>query len=220
MFSPFLHTRRWTAKIIIGGLVALVSSLGAQDTEGQREAANRQLYLMMYNTAMSDSVISADERMQLETLQQALGLNIDIMEDMYASPSLPLEPRLDQSGRWTLVAQNMIWGSTLYGVGIPVVLELEDFKWYVAGFMFGFGGALVVTWNYTSGIHFPEARSQLQRSGGAIGLHYAAALAQLFEFESRGATMMRMVSVPAGLYVGDRIFKKWEPTTGMAYIIR
>ena len=89
MFSPFLHSRRWTAAIIFGGLLALVSSLGAQNTERQREAANRQLYLMMYNTAMSDSVISDDERMQLETLQQALGLNIDIMEDMYAAAALP-----------------------------------------------------------------------------------------------------------------------------------
>ena len=89
MFSPFLHSRRWTAAIIFGGLLTLVSSLGAQNTERQREAANRQLYLMMYNTAMADSVISTDERMQLETLQQALGLNIDIMEDMYAVAALP-----------------------------------------------------------------------------------------------------------------------------------
>ena len=89
MLPPFFQTRRWTTEMIFASLLALASSLGAQDTEGQREAANRQLYLMMYNTAISDSVISDDERMQLETLQQALGLNIDIMEDMYAAAALP-----------------------------------------------------------------------------------------------------------------------------------
>ncbi|MCH7574062.1 MAG: hypothetical protein IIA59_02965 [Candidatus Marinimicrobia bacterium] len=203
--------------MIFASLVILVSSLGAQDTEGQREAANRQLYLMMYNTAMSDSVISVDERMQLETLQQALGLNIDIMEDMYASPALPLEPRLDQSGRWTLMAQNMAWGSGLYGFGIPLVLDVNDGKWYLAGFMFGLGGAMITTWNYTSGLHFPEGRSMLQRSGGTIGMHYGIALAQLIDVEARGSMAITMAAVPAGIYVGDMIFRKWDPTTGMAY---
>lgn len=113
MTAPFIPLRRWITKIIVGSLFALLSSLGAQDIEGEREAANRQLYLLMYNTAMSDSVISEDERAQLETLQQALGINIDLVEEMLASPTLTLAPKLDQSGRWTLMLQNMIWGSTL-----------------------------------------------------------------------------------------------------------
>ncbi|MCH7521498.1 MAG: hypothetical protein IIB42_07365 [Candidatus Marinimicrobia bacterium] len=115
--------------------------------------------------------------------------------------------------------QNMGWGIGLYGWGLPFVLDVDDFKWYVGGEMFSLGASLYLTWKYTQGINLPEARSQMQRYGGVVGFHYGVALNRLLETEDRLPVMVLMAAVPAGTWAGDRLYRHWRPSTGQAYAL-
>ena len=190
---------------------------GTQETEAQR------IYRRAYEAAMADSVISPDELQMLKSLQQALELHEDIIDEAVGEVLRPLPPGPQRSGRWTLVAQNMGWGVGLYGWGIPYVLDVED-KWYVGGVMLSMGTSFYLTWKYTENMDLPEARSQMQRYGGVMGLQYGRALNSMLgywdndEFD-RGEMAVLMGAVPAGIYVGDRLYRRWRPSTGQAYAL-
>ena len=196
----------------------------AQEATTPQTTGNQQLYQQLYQAAMEDSVISPEEERLLRVLQQSLGLHEDVVGEALGEAVRPLAPALDQSGRWTLVAQNMGWGAGLYGWGIPYVLDVQDGKWYVGGVLSSLAGSFYLTWRYTEEMHLPEARSQMQRYGSALGLQAGQALKYLlgwwgnYELE-RGELLVLMAGVPLGGYLGDRFYQQWQPSTGMAYAL-
>ncbi len=198
--------------------------LKGQEGTGTQETESQRIYRRAYEAAMTDSVISPDELQMLKSLQQTLGLHEDIIEEAVGETLRPLPPVLQQSGRWTLVAQNMGWGVGLYGWGIPYVLNVEDSKWTVGSEMLSLGATFYLTWKYTANMDLPEARSQLQRYGGVIGLQYGRALNSLLGYWDnddldRGEVAVLMGAVPVGVYLGDRLYRRWGPSTGMAYAL-
>ncbi|MCH7498384.1 MAG: hypothetical protein IH971_11145, partial [Candidatus Marinimicrobia bacterium] len=209
--------RRGVARWPVMGLI-LATSLAAQGQVSPATEALR-IYRQAYEAAMLDGTISAEERVLLEALQQAMGLHEDLIDEAVGEAVRPSVPRLNQGGRWTLVAQNMGWGIGLYGWGIPFVLGAEDSKWIVAGEMFSLGASLYLTWRYTEDVDLPEARSQMQRYGGVVGFHYGRALVRLIEVEGKLPVAMLMLAVPAGAYLWDRLYKRWMPSTGQAYAL-
>lgn len=204
--------------LIISILVGLPCATLCQEIQPQ------ELYRQLYQAALADSVISPDEEAMLRTLEQALGLHEELVEEALGESLAPRPPGLDQSGRWTLVAQNMGWGAGIYGWGIPYLLDLEE-KWYVGGVMFSLGTSFYLTWKYTADMDLPEARSQLQRYGGAVGLQFGRVLNSILgywdndEGLERGEVLVLMGTVPAGMYLGDRLYRKWQPSTGQAYAL-
>ena len=130
--------RRGAAIWPVVGLV-LVATVAAQEP-GSPATEAQKIYRQAYDAAMLDGTISAEERVMLEALQQAMGLHEDVIDEAVGEAVRPMMPRLNRGGRWTMVAQNMGLGMGLYGWGIPFVLGLEDFRWYVAGQMFSLGG--------------------------------------------------------------------------------
>ncbi|MEE9162024.1 MAG: hypothetical protein V3U35_03545 [Candidatus Neomarinimicrobiota bacterium] len=185
------------------------------------ESATQRVYRQAYEAALADSVISPEEEAVLKALQEALGLHEDVVDEALGAAVRPLAPGLNRSGRWTLVAQNMGWGVGLYGWGIPYVLGAEDFKWILAGEMFSLGASLYLTWKYTADMDLPEARSQMQRFGGVVGLHYAIAVTQLSEAteQEKLGVAIWMAAVPAGVWAGDRLYQRWRLSTGQAYAL-
>ncbi|MCK4579476.1 MAG: hypothetical protein KAU50_11860 [Candidatus Marinimicrobia bacterium] len=212
---------RWTFASFPAVLIMLPVLLFPQNDE-TRMINTTELYRQMYRSAMADSVITPDEERLLMVLKGALSGEQELVEAALGEPALLPPPGPSQAGRWTMMAQNMVWGSTLYGWGIPFVLgvnEDEDFKYYLASEMFSFGGALYLTWKYTDGRHFPEARSQMQRHGELVGMHYGFALNSLLEPGDREQILMVMATVPLGAWAGDRLYRRWQPSTGQSYAL-
>jgi len=201
----------------------------AQAESDQQEPEGQRIYRQAYETAMADSIISPDEEQMLKALHQALGLHEDVVAEAFGAGARPLAPALEQSGRWTLVAQNMAWGLGLYGWGIPYLLgadykDTADVKWLIGGEMLSLAATFYLTWKYTEQMDLPEARSHLQRYGGMVGLQYGRALNILLGYwdnddPDRGEVLVLMSAVPVGIYVGDRLYRRWRPSTGMAYAL-
>ncbi len=200
------------------------SQLLAQEAAAVQESEAQRLYRLSYEAAMADSVLSVDEVQLLRTLRQSLGIPGDIIDEALGEPPPVAAPGLNQSGRWTLMLQNMGWGLGLYGWGIPFVLDVKDGKWYVGGEMFSLGASLYLTWKYTANMDLPEARSHMQRYGGTVALQYGRALNGLLGYWDndeldRAEIVVLMGAIPAGLYGGDRLYQQWKPSTGMAYAL-
>jgi len=208
-------------------LLSIVSLPAAQEGGVTLETESQRIYRQVYEAAAADGIISPDEEQMLQALERAMGLHEDVIDEALGETLRPLPPGPQQSGRWTLVAQNMAWGLGLYGWGIPHVLDVEDFKWTIGGEMLSLGATFYLTWKYTENMDLPEARSQMQRSGGLVGLRYGLTISGLLGFDveedlnekSTGHVALMMAGVPLGTYLGDRLYRRWTPTTGQAYAL-
>ncbi len=239
-YSP--NTERFrtlvTVSVAVVFFLSTANILAAQEGAGTQESPSQRIYRQAYEAAMVDSVITPDELQMLKSLQQALGLHEDIIDEAVGETLRPLPPGPQQSGRWTLIAQNMVWGMYLYGGGIPYVLDVEDIKWYLGGVMLSLGTTFYLTWKYTENMDLPEARSQMQRYGGLVGLRYGQTISGLLGLDFReevyyydyydepeqpeplrGHYALMMASVPLGTYLGDRLYRRWTPSTGQAYAL-
>lgn len=181
-------------------------------------ASSAEVYRQVLETAREDGRIDSSEQALLNSLQASLGLpNVEVPR---LSGEPEVVPTLDQSGRWPLMAQNMVYGASLYGWMIPYVLEVEDFKWYVGMEMMSLGAAYYLTYRYTKDMNIPHARSQMMRAGSVVGLRYGVAINTLLELDAVGSktwAWVLMASVPAGIYAGDLLFHRWEPSNGQSW---
>jgi len=188
-------------------------------------------YERAWNTAMLDGAISSEERALLNILSESLAIPQDSVTVIENILSIDKEDVLDQSGRWPLVLQNMIIGAGIYGWTIPYVLNAEDFRWYAGTEMLSLGGAFYLTYKYTKEMKISHARAQMMRYGGLVGLRYGLGINTIFDLynreddeyntiEKRKAwALILMASVPAGIYGGDYLFSKLDPTNGQAWVL-
>ncbi|MFC1481233.1 hypothetical protein ACFL6E_03185 [Candidatus Neomarinimicrobiota bacterium] len=192
----------------------------SQDISTPQDIGDPQyIYRLVYDQALADSILTPDESALLQTLRLGLGFEEPLVESIIGATAPPQPPGIDQSGRWTMMGQNMLWAAGLYGWGIPYVFGIEDPKIYVASWMFSLGQSLYLTWGYTSRTPFPEARSQMQRMGELVGLHTGLTLNSLLEHEGKPAVLTVMVGVPIGAWIGDKLYHQWRPSTGQAYAL-
>ncbi len=182
----------------------------------------KQIYRSAYETALQDGLIDRNEKAILNTLQNSLDLSneeIEVLKSVYEQ-TLPQE--LDQSGRWPLVAQNMVWGAGLYGWAIPSVLGAEDYKWYVGTEMISLGGAFYLTYQYTKNMEISHARAQMMRVGSGLGFRYGWGINTLLDLwaedeDTKTSTWVLMASIPAGIYAGDYLYNKLQPSHGQSW---
>ncbi|NQV38754.1 MAG: TerB family tellurite resistance protein [Candidatus Marinimicrobia bacterium] len=196
-----------------------------------------QIYKKAWETAMADSVISVEEHALLNTLFEALSLSEDSTTVVVKTYPTETEDVLDQSGRWPLVLQNMVIGSGLYGWAIPYAFDAKDFRWYAGTEMLSLGGAFYLTYKYTKEMQISHAKAQMMRYGGLVGLRYGAGINTIFDLYNDEDTyddetdshiepkrrkawaLILMASVPAGIYGGDYLFNKLQPTNGQAWVL-
>ena len=105
--------------------------LSFQWTSAQELSITKEeIYRNAYKTAVANGTIGSNERAMLNTIQSTLNLSDQDVANIVAQIQLDTG-YIDQSGRWLLVAQNMIYGSAIYGWMIPDVLGAKDKKWYI-----------------------------------------------------------------------------------------
>ncbi|MBN2279734.1 MAG: hypothetical protein JXQ65_04060 [Candidatus Marinimicrobia bacterium] len=183
------------------------------------------IYEEAYRTASHDRQIKEDEKAILKTLRRSLLLSKFDVKEIEYQVSLAGEKMLDQSGRWPLVLQNIGWGAGLYGWGIPYMLNVQDEKWYAASTLLSFSASFYLTYRYTRTMDIPHPRAQMMRLGSGIGFHYGYSLGKIagldFDFEEgdRSFLGLMMVSVPAGIWIGDQLYQRWQPTNGQSWAI-
>ncbi|MFP4548014.1 MAG: hypothetical protein ACLFQM_07765 [Fidelibacterota bacterium] len=205
---------------------SLLSQLFARDSTARVDTLNpKNIYEQLYQTASKDQQIKSEERAMLRSLQRSLELTKFQVRDIENRLNVSFQNVLDQSGRWPLVIQNVAWGAGLYGWGIPVVLNIRDDKWFVASELMSFAGAFYLSHRYTKNMDIPHSRAQMMRMGSGVGFHYGWALTKLMKLdydsgnENRLILSMLMASVPAGIWAGDRLNSRWQPTNGQAWAI-
>ena len=146
----------------------------------------------------------------------------------------PPTSQLDQSGRWPLVLQNIALGAGLYGWAVPYVLNADDFRWYTGGVMVSAGSAFYLTYQYTKGVEMTHARTQMMRYGELLGLRYGGGINKIFDLreevdyydewnepvykDKKAWAWVLMAAVPTGLYVGEHLYEKYEPSNGQAWV--
>lgn len=115
------RTSRLIPPVLFASLLLGITGLQLQAQEGdtRQESEAQRIYRLTYEAALADGVLSSDEERLLRTLRQSLGIPEDIIDQAFMEPAPVAPPGLNQSGRWTLMLQNMGWGVGLYGWGIP-----------------------------------------------------------------------------------------------------
>ncbi|MCF7922183.1 MAG: hypothetical protein K9M55_05730, partial [Candidatus Marinimicrobia bacterium] len=202
-------------------LFFVIGDIIAQETDSLQNQSN---YRRAWDTAIANGEISQEERALLNIMVESLLLSVDSSHVWEQRWRRPFNQPLDQSGRWPLVMQNIAIGSGLYGWGIPYVLHAEDGRWFVGGVMVSAGSAFYLTYKYTQKMEMSHSRAQMMRYGSLLGLRYGFGLNQLLDLDSGGDNDREtlwvwtlMASVPAGLYGGELLFDKYNPSNGQAW---
>ncbi len=183
------------------------------------------IYKDLYNTASRDKAINADEKAMLNTLRRSLKLSKFQIFELEKRLNHLNANRLDQSGRWPVVLQNIGWGAGLYGWGIPYLLSLDDTKWFAASQLMSLAGSFYLTYKFTEKMNIPHSRAQMMRLGSGIGFHYgwaitkAARIESGFDANNKTWLGLLMSSVPIGIFAGDKLYHYWQPTNGQAWAI-
>ncbi len=191
--------------------------------------AQEEIFEQSYRKALEDSVISDEEQQMLEVLRKSLKLEkndvLAIEKRVANTPGLKASG--SQEGRWIIATRNMSLGNGLYGWAIPYVLGAEDGTIYLASQSLAFGAGFYITWKYTKTMDIPRSRALFQVTGATLGIGSIWPLMSLvgyenwLQFDNRfkiGLTYM-MAAAPAGIWLGDKLYKKWRPSDGQAYTI-
>ncbi|MDD5766272.1 MAG: hypothetical protein PHW79_08535 [Candidatus Marinimicrobia bacterium] len=183
------------------------------------DSTKTKIYLDSYRAALSDGELTPEESAMLKTLQKSLGLAELEIDSVKTATALHLPKMIDQSGRWPLVLQNMMFGVGLYGWAIPYVLDADEAKWYVAGEMISLSAAFWMTYQLTKKMEIPHARSQMIRYGSLVGALSGITLNEFLEpgDYTKVNCLIMMASIPAGAILGDRYYQKLKPSLGQSW---
>ena len=212
--------------LVILGLPALAL---AQDHDPLNEAVEdtveaHHIYRTVYEVAMLDTRLDEDERAMLEALARVLALSRSQAASIRAAVNAQQPDRLDQSGRWLLMVQNVGWASGLYGWTLPYGLGAEDEKWYVGTQMVSISAAFYLTHRWAKNREVTHARVHMMRSGSGLGFRYGWGLNTLLELndeqsDDRDWAWTLMAGVPIGYAVGDYLYRRWQPSHGQAWAL-
>ena len=212
-----LFSRHLVSILEIFFLQITISTTSA--TAQTADTTRTNIFRDSYRAALSDGELTTEESAMLKTLQKSLGLADLEVDSIKTTTTLHLPKMIDQSDRWPLVLQNMLYGVGLYGWGIPYVLDADDAKWYVAGEMISLSAAFWATYQLTKKMEISRARSQMIRYGSLVGMLTGTVLTQYIEPDNftKLSCLIMMASVPAGAVLGDRYYQKWKPSLGQSW---
>ncbi len=169
-----------------------------------------------------------------ENIQDIIKLDSDNKENSVVitkeKKKLPSQVQeLNQEARWRSIYAAMSIGNTLYGMGIPYLLDWDpkdDDQ--LIGFRFVvFGATYTISSSYTKNMDLPLGRSYLQFAGANLGFYSIVPIVSLIgldnwnNFDPKGkvALTYSMFSVPYGAITADRFYNKWKLSNGQSYLI-
>ena len=135
---------------------------------------------------------------------------------------------LNQEARWRTIYAAMGIGNTIYGAGIPYLLDWDPTDNKTTGFRYIlFGATYYVSSAYTENMDLPLGRSYMQYAGASLGFFSILPLTSIIGIENwseidpdgKVSTVYSMVSVPYGVITADRLYKKWDLNNGQSYLV-
>ena len=135
---------------------------------------------------------------------------------------------LNQQARWRSIYAAMTLGNTLYGAGIPYLLDLDQTADEYIGFrLLVFAASFSLSSSYTKNMDLPLGRSYLQFAGANLGFYSIMPIISMVgidnwtEFDPDGkiALTYTMVSIPYGAILADRAYTKWNLSNGQSFLI-
>ena len=169
-----------------------------------------------------------------ENIQSIVNLDYDNEENSIAidekENKQPVQVQeLNQEARWRSIYAAMTVGNTLYGAGIPYLLDWgsKDADQLIGFRLLVFGATYSISSGYTKNMDLPLGRSYLQFAGANLGFYSIVPIVSLIgldnwnNFDPKGkvALTYSMFSVPYGAITADRLYNKWKLSNGQSYLI-
>ena len=135
---------------------------------------------------------------------------------------------LNQEARWRTIYAAMSVGNTLYGGGIPYLLNWDqDDDEYIGFRLLVFGATFTLSSSYTKNMDLPLGRSYLQFAGANLGFYSIVPIISIVglenwsEFDPDGKVALgySMVSIPYGAILADRAYTKLNLSNGQSFLI-
>ncbi|MCH7613491.1 MAG: hypothetical protein IIB45_09065 [Candidatus Marinimicrobia bacterium] len=150
----------------------------------------------------------------------------DQMAKSLALPKID-QPELNQEARWRTIYSSMLIGNSIYGIGIPYVLGVEDFKVANGMRLLMFGGGFYASLRYTKQMNLPTGRWELQMAGAELaGLSIFPLMAVVgfenwteFDKEGKIAWTYVMATIPFGIWKADQYYTRWKLSNGQATLV-
>ena len=172
-----------------------------------------------------------------ENIQSINSLESDIKENIVTAPdketieitqNSEIKKELNQEARWRTIYAAMGIGNTIYGGGIPYLLDWDPTDNETTGFRYlVFGATYYVSSAYTENMDLPLGRSYMQYAGANLGFFSILPLTSIIGIENwreidpdgKVSMLYSMVSVPYGVITADRLYKKWGLNNGQSYLV-
>ena len=197
---------------ISGELLSMTDSTYSLQTEfGQLVIQKKDI------SAVSDGSFNNE----IKTSEKPSFLNSYLMAKSNQTP-------INQQARWRTIYASMAISNTLYGAGIPYLLNLDQTADEYFGFrLLVFAGSFSMSSGYTKNMDLPLGRSYLQFAGANLGFYSIAPIVSMVgldnwsEFDPDGkiALAYTMFSVPYGAILADRAYSKWNLSNGQSFLI-
>lgn len=134
---------------------------------------------------------------------------------------------LDQEARWRTIYSSMLLGNSIYGIGVPYVLGINDSQLATGLRLLMFGGGFYAALRYTKQMDLPMGRWQLQMAGAELGgLSIFPLISivgyknwQSFDPNGKIAWTYTMVAMPLGIWQADRLYSRWQLSNGQASLV-
>ena len=172
-----------------------------------------------------------------ENIQSINNLEGDSKENIVTTPdektieitqNSEIKKELNQEARWRTIYAAMGIGNSIYGAGIPYLLDWDPTDNKTTGFRYIlFGATYYVSSAYTENMDLPLGRSYMQYAGASLGFFSILPLTSIIGIENwseidpdgKVSTVYSMISVPYGVITADRLYKKWDLNNGQSYLV-
>lgn len=168
-----------------------------------------------------DDIDSINDRKMTKSIENNQNSVIDSQDNVVKKP-------LNQEARWRTIYGAMTIGNTLYGEGIPYLLNLEQTSEQYVGFkLLAFATSYSLSSSYTRTMDLPLGRSYLQFAGANLGFYSIIPIISMIGLENWGefdpdgkiALGYTMFSVPYGAILADKTYTKWKLSNGQSFLI-
>ena len=168
-----------------------------------------------------DDVDSINNKKITKSIENNQNSVIDSQDNVVKKP-------LNQEARWRTIYGAMTIGNTLYGEGIPYLLNLEQTSEQYVGFkLLAFATSYSLSSSYTRTMDLPLGRSYLQFAGANLGFYSIIPIISMIGLENWGefdpdgkiALGYTMFSVPYGAILADKTYTKWKLSNGQSFLI-
>ena len=168
-----------------------------------------------------DDVDSINNKKITKSIENNQNSVIDSQDNVVKKP-------LNQEARWRTIYGAMTIGNTLYGEGIPYLLNLEQTSEQYVGFkLLAFATSYSLSSSYTRTMDLPLGRSYLQFAGANLGFYSIIPIISMIGLENWGefdpdgkiALGYTMFSVPYGAIYADKTYTKWKLSNGQSFLI-